>query len=139
MGGVIGLGGVRDLRRCACSMSGIEGRGGGEGRDERASSTVTVSHTRWAVAGCPAAAGLAAIHERRDGWSWAASNRASGAFARVELSLCCFSCWLLFAQELLSGEVSSIDMRAGKQAGGGQYIMTMKVVAKDNSARAMVR
>lgn len=39
--------------------------------------------------------------------------------------------------ELLSGEVSSIDMRAGKQAGGGQYIMTMKVVAKKDSARAM--
>eukprot|EP00168_Porphyra_purpurea_P012574 TRINITY_DN3337_c0_g1_i2.p1 TRINITY_DN3337_c0_g1~~TRINITY_DN3337_c0_g1_i2.p1 ORF type:complete len:194 (+),score=59.09 TRINITY_DN3337_c0_g1_i2:235-816(+) len=39
--------------------------------------------------------------------------------------------------ELLSGEVSSIDMRAGVQSGGGQYIMTMKVVAKPDSARQM--
>ncbi|GAB0495574.1 hypothetical protein MMPV_009459 [Pyropia vietnamensis] len=39
--------------------------------------------------------------------------------------------------ELLSGEVSTIDMRSGQQAGGGQYIMTMKVVAKEESARAM--
>lgn len=50
-----------------------------------------------------------------------------------------FCCRLLSVQELLSGEVSTIDMRAGKQAGGGQYIMTMKVVAKDDSARSMVR
>ena len=30
-------------------------------------------------------------------------------------------------------------MRAGVQSGGGQYIMTMKVVAKPESARQMVR
>lgn len=63
----------------------------------------------------------------------------------ASLECMCFFCSLLWTgrlcgpQALLSGEVSSIDMRAGKQAGGGQYIMTMKVVAKEDSARAMVR
>lgn len=140
VGGAIGFWG-RAGCAAVCVLDGrrtLGGRGGGV-RDERALCTVTPRRARWAAAGCLAAVWLATVLAVGNGWSWTASNRAPCAPARVDSLLCCSSCWLRFAQELLSGEVSSIDMRAGKQAGGGQYIMTMKVVAKKDSARAMVR